>query len=439
MTTTVVLQLKYGVDSALARLEEVRKRRTIETVVVKNKADENDLGWSEEEWVESTDDHVVMKYSDSEKLLQAIGSISSLNNLVVDYYVHPISAKALSLALQGRSHMKSLTLRHTNIVGEANDFLTFQQRMLGHTTLSSIVLSSCTTDMNTVGPLVDAASSVPNLSELNVEEMDVPGESLCRLFRSSSLIKVKLRHVPASNRDMPKVAETLKSNPVIQDLQIQYSLEKVPAIAFFDMLEHNTSLQRVAIDVGCWDHYGTSIAKSLECNNRLKSLELNIFGEDSNVEANALAISTSLESNISLRRMSITFQNRLHHNETDHESNLGRIRKAFIDCLSRVIPKNFTLEEISIGFVHQKIEFDGKVKFFLKLNQAGRSRLMEAKSSRQDWIEMINRYRDDLDVLFYFLTMNPSVTNLPNAPVSVVIEEPPMKRQKLDEATRTMG
>ena len=48
-TTTLVLQLKKGVQPAQARLDYDRKRREIEVVVIKNDADENVSGWSEDE------------------------------------------------------------------------------------------------------------------------------------------------------------------------------------------------------------------------------------------------------------------------------------------------------------------------------------------------------------------------------------------------------
>ena len=72
------------------------------------------------------------------------------------------------------------------------------------------------------------------------------------------------------------------------------------------------------------------------------------------------------------------------------------------------------------------------VRFFLKLNHAGRRELLEPnEASRNEWVETLIGHQDDLDVLFYFLSMNPSLTEC-HVGQADTIAEPRYKRLKLD-------
>lgn len=437
MTTSAVLQLKKGIDLALSRLEDVRKRRPIESIIVKNDADENDSGWSEEEWVKTQTCPVTISHEDFLKLFGAIGSISTLQELCIDYYLQPIPIQALSLALQ---RLRKLRLYHVNLAGQKEDFQLFSTEVTKQSALSEVVLSSCQTLLKSSGQLIEAITSSVALAELSIEEMVVPGEPLTEMFCSPSIRKVKLRHIPTCNQHMPMIADALRHNNTLQELHIQYSLGQEAVIALAGMLERNKTMQRLVFDLDIWENYCQFIAKAIYHNSCLRSLEVNIFGEDKRIETSAETIANSFEGNASLKRFCLTFHNRIHGNEAEQESSLERMEKAFVGSFSKVISKNCSLQDLSIGFAHQKIDLSQKIKYFLKLNQAGRQELMKSKSSRQDWVEMLIGYTDDLDVLFYFLRMNPSITSGISYQPDVEITEPHGKRRKVESfLTRTMG
>ena len=379
-------------------------------------------------------------------LFDDIRNISTLQQIVIGSYHHPIPAQVLSLMLQRKCcRLESPRIRHVHFAGEQKDFQDFSDAARTSSTLSKAVVSSCKTSLDTLSPLVEGLISLRNLQELHLEEMKVSGESLALICGSSSIDKLSLRHVPACNLKMEGMAQALRSKQVLRDLQLRSSLDQKAAIAFFDMLEDNISLRRIGVDVAYWEEYSEPLSRVFLRNSPLESLELNIFGEDSQVEANAAAIASSLEDNAKMKRLCVTFQNRLVPENGNQESILETMNAAFVGSFSKIPPKNCVLEELSIGFAHQKVGFSDDIKFFLKLNRAGRRNFMASQCSRRDWIEMLIRYRDDVDVIFYFLTMNPSITDTtistvePKDTTTTTIDEPQLKRSKLESATRTMG
>ena len=110
---------------------------------------------------------------------------------------------------------------------------------------------------------------------------------------------------------------------------------------------------------------------------------------------------------------------------------MERLSQAFLEPFAEVMASNIALGELLIGPVHQRIHFCDRVRFCLKLNQAGRKELLEPnEASRNQWVETLVANVDDLDVLFYFLSMNPSLTE--NCK-SDLIMEPRYKRLKREE------
>lgn len=443
MTTKLTIELKDGIAAALRRLDDVLERRTIEQVLIRSETDENDSGWSEEDYDKepSSSPPARITIDEFKDLFQALGRFEELRELLVDYYVNPIPIKALLPMFQYNKEKKharieSLGFFHTSFVGDVTDFQALAELLQTESVCTKVCLRSCKTPgLRTIGPLVDAFSVPLNLTELTLEEMEVPGDSLAMVCGLARLSCLKLRHIPSCNPSMPIIAEALSRNSVLQSIQICYALDQNSASAFFRMLEKNSTIKTVDIDMDCWDMYGQPLGRALKANNTLKNLELNVFGDDDHVEANALSIAKSLEENTSLRRLYLTFHKPLQRadNETSAVDPLERLSNAFLEPFAKVMQSNLSLGDLRVGPIHQRICFDDRVNFILKLNYAGRRELLEPnEASRNVWVETLINYRDDLNVLFYFLSMNPSLAE-ENDSKSDRIVEPRYKRLKLNE------
>ena len=443
MTTKLTIELKDGVDAAIKRCNDVRNRRIVERVLIKNETDENDSGWSEEEYgaKPSYSPSARVAINDFDRLFEVLGRLGGLRQLFVDYYANPIPIKALLKLFQrggecNKGALENIGFRHVNFVGDISDFQEFARVIREQSVCLTVCLASCSTpDLTTTGSLVDAFSAPLKLTELKLEEVDVPGDALGALCSLPTLATLSLRHIPSCNQHMESMAEALRHNQVLQSIQIRYALDKAAAHAFFHMLEINASIKTVDIDMNCWDMYGCHLGNAFRMNNTLQNVELNVFGNYENVEVNAASIAKAVGVNTTLRRLCLTFHIPLHQPGDDvatSEGEFERLSCAFSEPFAKVMPNNFALGVLLVGPVHRRVQFDDDVRYFLKLNHAGRRELLEPnEASRNEWVETLIGNQDDLDVLFYFLSMNPSLTDC-NHGQSDRIVEPRYKRMKVE-------
>lgn len=450
-----MLELKNGVVLALNRLQEVAERRRIETILIKHEADENDSGWSEEEWdaIKPAGRPKAIAGADFQRLFHSIGQTATLRELILDYYANPIPVQTLGelfrpVRTSGPvTRMETLRMRHLNLSGGIDDFQAFSDSMRSPLAehIATVCITSCNAqDLGTSEALVRALISLAALKNLTLEEMDISGESLAAVCRLPSLTTLKLRHIPASNQHMALMTDAMRTSQTLQNLQVRYALDQTAAHLFFRFLEDNASLEAVDIDMDSWPLYGERLAKALKTNTNLSNLEINIFGKDTDVEANASALAESLSENKNLKRLCLTFRSRLQQ-ENPHRC-MELLNKAFVGPFDKTMSTNVALRELLVGPVHQRVSWSAHTHFNLTLNQAGRQQLLKPnEASRKTWVETFIRYSNDLNVLYYFLSMNPSLTDVHAvSPSSLrfsndVVQEPRYKRLKWDDSKRTMG
>lgn len=455
-TTKTTLELKTGVDSALSRLIDVGERRRIETILIKHETDENDSGWSEEEWdaVKPTRRPKEIASADFDRLFRIIGQTVTLQELILDYYGNPIPITALGQLFQPDrldgpiARIETLRMRHMNLAGGIGDFRAFSDslRNPSASNITTVCITSCKAQsFGTSEALIRSLPSLSALQDLTLEEMDMSGESLAAVCLLPTLLFLRLRHISASNRHMHLITEAMRANQRLQSLQVRYALDQTAAQSFFQLLDDNSSLQVVDIDMDCWSFHGTQLAKALRSNTNLINLEINVFCKDTEMEGNAVALAESLVVNTTLKRLCLTFHSRLQ--EENPRDYVERLNNAFVEPFDKTMSTNIALEELLVGPVHQRVIWSARTRFNLTLNQAGRQQLMKPnEASRKTWVDTLIRYSHDLDVLYYFLSMNPSLANDPTLSLSSssvssdVIREPRYKRLKWSDSNkRTMG
>jgi Ran GTPase-activating protein (RanGAP) involved in mRNA processing and transport len=174
--------------------------------------------------------------------------------------------------------------------------------------------------------------------------------------------------------------------------------ESAPALV--DLIQQHASLKRLELyrtnltDVGC-----TLIAQAVATNRLLVSLGLgrNPVTDRSYIAwAKALAVNTTLES-ISLQ-------------EVDHKQITTVGAQAMLD----MIRDNYCLEHIGMSLSdrsgHGKSWYHTRINMFLRLNHAGRRRLLQgATPSRRDWLQTVEAVHDDLNAIRYLVQSNPTL------------------------------
>ncbi|CAB9512696.1 expressed unknown protein [Seminavis robusta] len=88
-------------------------------------------------------------------------------------------------------------------------------------------------------------------------------------------------------------------------------------------------------------------------------------------------------------------------------STASMLTKPIREAFRQVLQYNYKLERL---FLFDNRNLQEEIAFYLKLNKLGRQRLLRQdckEASKTEWMDVLVHVRDDLDCLFYFLSINP--------------------------------
>ena len=190
-----------------------------------------------------------------------------------------------------------------------------------------------------------------------------------------------------------------------------------------------------------------NIVGALRVNQALETLVLPCSTQELSIEACA-ALSSALRENSTLRTLNLPRSN-LNDDGLWHlaegltvnttlkkiEVGVGKDLSAKgKDALTSLLEQNYQLERLVLSSSEKAIS--DKVEYYMRLNEVGRGSLLrDGNASREQWVEMLITCRDDLDCLFYFVSMNPSLcqfANTSHAEVIITEEFKPMRRHSFD-------
>jgi hypothetical protein len=85
-----------------------------------------------------------------------------------------------------------------------------------------------------------------------------------------------------------------------------------------------------------------------------------------------------------------------------------------MEALTSMLENNYELERLVVSNSEKSVK--DKVEYYLRLNEVGRGALLrDGKATREQWVEMLIACTEDLDCLFYFITMNPALCQVMNS------------------------
>jgi hypothetical protein len=178
----------------------------------------------------------------------------------------------------------------------------------------------------------------------------------------------------------------------------ELSDESAPALV--DLIQQHASLKRLELyrtnltDVGC-----TLIAQAVATNRGLLSLGL---GHNPVTDVSYIAWGKALSVNQTLESISLQ--------EIDHK----QITTAGAQAMLDMIRDNYYLEHIGMSLRersgHGKAWYHTRINMFLRLNHAGRRRLLQgATPSRRDWLQTVEAVQDDFNAIRYLVQSNPTL------------------------------
>jgi hypothetical protein len=325
-------------------------------------------------------DHVIVRKSptlfgesgcleDDLKSLECVAQMENLTRLdLVDFEGDNLSARGLAIVMIHARKLQALRLDKVRIVGSDKDFAESVNELRRHSALTELCLVGCLPSKETtmIQAWAEALSSLKTLQVVEIVETRFSpyeswtGTALATLCQSASLTTLHIRGLRFLRDDhIVLMARTLqKQQGVLKELSLLSDIGEDAVRAICNMLRVNQSLQILSL-------------------NRIMD------GEQASEIAEALA------ENSTLREIRLYFLYCVVH----------KLRVSFLE----LVKQNCTLEKVDGGWACSNIEF------FLKLNRAGRKRLMHGSSSPWDWVEVLASQHDDLDALYYLLSQNPTL------------------------------
>ena len=225
-------------------------------------------------------------------------------------------------------------------------------------------------------PLVQAVASMPTIQQAMFCETIISssnnrtGNYLAVLCQAPSLQKLWWKTMPGMNdAHITSMVEQLllhNNNTKLTELTIRsHGLGAQAGQAIANLLVHNTTLQVINLDLDRAE-YGLAIAPALLRNTSLKCLDVWAWGGD-----------------ISLQHS-----------------------RAITKVFTRMLRSNRVLKFLTF----QGLDWTNpEIDFYLRLNRAGREYLLEHFDQKSHWTRALVKHKDDVDVCFYFLSLNPNI------------------------------
>ena len=228
-----------------------------------------------------------------------------------------------------------------------------------------------------------------SLGELTPESL----ESLCQ---SPSLTKLTLDHVELKDRHIVAMASALETSTTIEELKITCELGRTGCTALAQLLFVNTtSLNNFTLQLS-----------DLTDKVPVPELEDTLNNDDNqqqHPQNDAIyEVAQALESNHSLQYFSL--------------SGHATISKASVEAFATLLRANTTLLHCEIDLPNAPSLSDDlqqEAELMLKLNELGRKQLLQEQASRHQWVMTLWEVRRNLDGLYYILSRNPTLCDLP--------------------------
>jgi hypothetical protein len=380
------------------------------------------LNGTVKEIVVYTDDTFLPRFATTEirGLFEVLGGIPSLQRLCFNSrsgFDGVISVQALIYALSRATRLASFAVSDLKLDGTEQDWSQFAEQLQRAVCLKSFCIIECelaastaATDAaalpgavaalmhprggaNGIGgsntpldPMVMVLSILPCMEKVYLHSTrsgglgEISSQAVGALLLSVSLKVLKIRDFDLGADTVKAMARMLQMNPVLKDLKVGTLVDfhMSSASAFASMLEHNTGLEclEVGLSKMISDDCAATLAKSLKVNKGLKSFAL--IAEDGS-NGNGMMMTQKVSK---------------------------PCKEAFVDMLrSNYVMENFVL--------FQRFPVKPEFKLFVTLNKLGRGRLLQAEETNvAQWIQALATVNDELDALFYYMSINPDLCTL---------------------------
>jgi hypothetical protein len=290
-------------------------------------------------------------------------------------YPGSVPVQALSAAVTHSRNLKDLFIGNLTVRGSTEDLDVLSRAIRRRQSLEDFALVGCTFPEPTRSPALDAlVRSMVDLPQIQVVQIQatalnqlgtLTSPAVSALCHSKTLKELKLRNFDLTDDQFMTAVRSLETNKTLEELSIG---------------DCNFTIVTTA-----------ALAKMLRRNSILTGLELTPKGR---IEDKLLIqVAEALDENTSLKHFEL-------------RGNFGPLSQSVKDAFERMLEENYMLRSLKVYSGSENIQ---EFRMYLRLNRVGRSNLLDPKSrvSRVDWVNAIHQVSDNLDCIFYCLSVNP--------------------------------
>lgn len=357
-------------------------------------------------------------------LLLGVGHLETLQELQIWGSTVPVDAFAA--LLRNAQRLRKVYLFQVRLAGAPNEFVQWSASIRAHPALTEFRLggiqtvdgsrrSSNSEQGISMDCVVHALAETINLKVVSLQLTQSRGVAavpftsgaLAHLLRSTSVTDLHLTRLGLGPEHFGVIAAAIASNPKLRVLDLfdnNNSLTNENVLLLATALQQNTGLATFVLPCPQEEDLSAectlAIARALRVNTTLVTLNLP-HGTLSDDGLQHLA--HGLTVNTTLKKMEVGGG---HH--ACAPASLGD-NKGPAAVLTEMLERNYGLERLVVNSNDSSIQ--ETVEYYLRLNATGRGALLRNghANNREVWVDMLISVRDDLDCLFYFITMNPTV------------------------------
>lgn len=312
------------------------------------------------------------------------------NILLAQYYEQPplIPLQVLQYILRD-TNVESLTMYRIKLAGDETDYQKLTEATIQNESLQSVRIEfSSPVGSPNLDAFVVSLSKLAGLKDFEIigfqgdPSRGCTSTSLQTLGAASRLRCLKLWGGILQNQDgsaVVNLAQGLSVSKTVKDLEVGlFQLDAASSAALATLLENNSSLERVWLDVQTPLHKETTspLCTAMKKNNVITSFNV-VSTMDETVKEGVLELFSSMvKKNCTLRHLTIRGSN-----------------------------------ELVAGNESQAQHIQAEIEFHLKLNRVGRQQLLNSTSKRSGhykWLSMLGCECENASIVYYLLRRNPT-------------------------------
>lgn len=370
-----------------------------------------------------------------EVMLEGIGHLQTLEELQI--WCATIPVRTFGIMLKNAVLLKKIYFFRVQLSGTQEDFAEWGESIRSHPALAEFRFGGIQTVTETISLdcIIEALAEAPHLQVVSLQLSNgqdmapFSGSALARLFRSPTILDMYLSRLGLGPDHFVIIAYALGLNSTLRVLDLfGNNLTNEHMLLILNSMLKNQGLETLVLPCPSEEDLSIECSEAmsqvLKANKTLVTLNL---PRSSLSDTGLLHLAEGLTINTTLKKI-----------EVGVSENVGEKGK---EALTGMLERNYELERLVVSSAEKSIK--DKVEYYMRLNAAGRGSLLNnAHANRGEWVEMLISVREDLDCLFYFTTMNPTVCQFANASGADVIiteefKQPVMRRHSMLDGVGT--